>query len=104
MSYLGFVCFYFKDGGGTEHRIKVLVKHLQQLVYEYVCRSLFKADRLMFAMHMVHGMKPEMFEENVRDTFLKAKASKTLFYANDIYSTSAAHLRSLIKVFDIIYS
>ena len=44
------------------------MKHLQQLVYEYVCRSLFKADRLMFAMHMVHGMKPEMFEENVRDT------------------------------------
>ena len=46
------------------------MKHLQQLVYEYVCRSLFKADRLMFAMHMVHGMKPEMFEENVSDVFV----------------------------------
>ena len=45
--------------------LQVLVGHLQQLVYEYVCRSLFKADRLMFAMHMVHGMKPNMFEENV---------------------------------------
>ena len=54
-----------QDGGGTEHRIKMLVAHLQQLVYEYVCRSLFKADRLMCAMHMVQGMKPDMFEENV---------------------------------------
>ena len=54
-----------QDGWGTEHRIKMLVAHLQQLVYEYVCRSLFKADRLMFAMHMVQGMKPDMFEENV---------------------------------------
>ena len=35
------------------------------LVYEYVCRSLFKADRLMFAMHMVHGTRPELFQENV---------------------------------------
>lgn len=55
-----------QDGGSTEHRIKLLVGHLQHLVYEYVCRSLFKADRLMFALHMVHGMKPNMFEENVR--------------------------------------
>lgn len=54
-----------QDGGGTEHRIKMLVGQLQHLVYEYVCRSLFKVDRLMFAMHMVHGMKPDMFEENV---------------------------------------
>ncbi|XP_053400577.1 cytoplasmic dynein 2 heavy chain 1-like [Mercenaria mercenaria] len=58
-----------QDGGGMDHRIKSLVAHLQQLVYEYVCRSLFKADRLMFAMHMVHGMKPDMFEENEWETF-----------------------------------
>ena len=62
---------YFKgfcdvqDGSGTEKRIGSLVQRLQQLVYEYVCRSLFKADRLMFAMHLVHGMKPELFGENV---------------------------------------
>lgn len=59
-----------QDGGSTEHRIKLLVGHLQHLVYEYVCRSLFKADRLMFALHMVHGMKPNMFEENVRYYFI----------------------------------
>ena len=43
----------------------MLNSSLQKLVYEYVCRSLFKADRLMFALHMVHGMFPELFKENV---------------------------------------
>lgn len=60
----------FQDGGGTEHRIKHLMSHLQQLMYEYICRSLFKADRLMFALHMVHGMKPELFSENVCHSIL----------------------------------
>ncbi|KAL3878520.1 hypothetical protein ACJMK2_030860 [Sinanodonta woodiana] len=58
-----------QDGSGTEHRIKLLVERLQQLVYEYVCRSLFKVDRLMFAMHMVHGMKQDQFEENEWEAF-----------------------------------
>ncbi len=54
-----------QDGASTDHRIKSLNNTLQTLVYEYVCRSLFKADRLMFALHMVHGMYAEMFKENV---------------------------------------
>lgn len=58
-----------QDGSGTDHRIKALTQRLQNLVYEYVCRSLFKADRLMFALHMVHGMKPELFEENEWEGF-----------------------------------
>ncbi|XP_076446844.1 LOW QUALITY PROTEIN: cytoplasmic dynein 2 heavy chain 1-like [Babylonia areolata] len=57
------------DGGGTEKRIHTLGQKLQQLVYEYVCRSLFKADRLMFAMHMAHGTKPELFNENEWEAF-----------------------------------
>ena len=58
-----FLCM--QEGSSTEHRIRSLVSSLQYLVYEYVCRSLFKADRLMFALHMVHGMFPDMFKENV---------------------------------------
>ncbi|XP_076467409.1 LOW QUALITY PROTEIN: cytoplasmic dynein 2 heavy chain 1-like [Babylonia areolata] len=53
-----------QDGSGTEMRIKTLGQKLQQLVYEYVCRSLFKADRLMFAMHLAHGIKPDLFGDN----------------------------------------
>ena len=55
----------FQDGSGTELRIKALSAQVLRLVYEYVCRSLFKADRMMFAMHMVHGYRPDLFEENV---------------------------------------
>ncbi|XP_062598490.1 cytoplasmic dynein 2 heavy chain 1-like [Saccostrea cucullata] len=51
-----------QDGSETDHRIRALTQRLQNLVYKYVCRSLFKADRLMFTLHMVHGMKPEKFE------------------------------------------
>ncbi|KAK7489861.1 hypothetical protein BaRGS_00018883, partial [Batillaria attramentaria] len=57
------------DGSGTDMRIRTLSHQLQQLVYEYVCRSLFKADRLMFAMHMVHGTKPELFEDSEWEAF-----------------------------------
>ena len=39
-----------QDVGNTDLRIRALTMTLQSLVYEYVCRSLFKADHLMFAM------------------------------------------------------
>ena len=55
----------FQEGASADHRIRTLISTLQNLVYEYVCRSLFKTDRLMFALHMVHGMFPETFKENV---------------------------------------
>ncbi|XP_063970614.1 cytoplasmic dynein 2 heavy chain 1 [Lytechinus pictus] len=58
------------DGSSTEMRIQMLIKSLQMLVYEYVCQSLFKADRLMFALHLVHGMHPNHFKENEWEAFL----------------------------------
>jgi dynein heavy chain 2 len=38
-----------------------LRRALQGIAYEYTARSLFKADRLMFALHVVRGMHPDMF-------------------------------------------
>ncbi|KAM8977653.1 cytoplasmic dynein 2 heavy chain 1 [Pelodytes ibericus] len=58
-----------QDSGSTEVRIKSLISSLKHMVYEYVCRSLFKADQLMFALHFVRGMHPELFQENEWDTF-----------------------------------
>ncbi|XP_073414467.1 cytoplasmic dynein 2 heavy chain 1 isoform X2 [Dendrobates tinctorius] len=55
--------------GGTELRIRVLIDALKHMVYEYVCRSLFKADQLMFALHFVRGMHSELFQENEWDVF-----------------------------------
>lgn len=45
--------------------INQLKKSLESLVYEYVCRSLFKADRLAFALHLAHAMHQEYFQDKV---------------------------------------
>ncbi|KAM4627347.1 cytoplasmic dynein 2 heavy chain 1 [Polymixia lowei] len=58
-----------KEAESTEARIAALESSLKSMVYEYVCRSLFKADQLMFAMHFVRGMHPELLQENEWDVF-----------------------------------
>uniref|UniRef100_A0A672FSM8 Cytoplasmic dynein 2 heavy chain 1 n=1 Tax=Salarias fasciatus TaxID=181472 RepID=A0A672FSM8_SALFA len=58
-----------KEEENTEARIAALETKLKNMVYEYVCRSLFKADQLMFAIHFVKGMHPELFQENEWDVF-----------------------------------
>ncbi|XP_055023019.1 cytoplasmic dynein 2 heavy chain 1 [Boleophthalmus pectinirostris] len=58
-----------KEMETTEARISALETNLTNMVYEYVCRSLFKADQLMFAVHFVKGMHPELFQENEWDVF-----------------------------------
>ncbi|KAF0030538.1 hypothetical protein F2P81_017269 [Scophthalmus maximus] len=58
-----------KEVDNTEARIAALEASLKNMVYEYVCRSLFKADQLMFAMHFVKGMYPDLFQENEWDVF-----------------------------------
>ncbi|KAK7812802.1 LOW QUALITY PROTEIN: hypothetical protein U0070_019828, partial [Myodes glareolus] len=58
-----------QDSENTEQRIQSLVSSLKHMVYEYICRCLFKADQLMFALHFVRGMHPELFQENEWDTF-----------------------------------
>ncbi|KAM3875467.1 cytoplasmic dynein 2 heavy chain 1 [Diretmus argenteus] len=58
-----------KEAETTDARISALEASLKNMVYEYVCRSLFKADQLMFAMHFVKGMHPELFQENEWDVF-----------------------------------
>ncbi|XP_028975291.2 cytoplasmic dynein 2 heavy chain 1 isoform X3 [Esox lucius] len=59
-----------KEAQTTEARIAALEASLKSMVYEYVCRSLFKADQLMFAMHFVRGMHPDLFQENEWDAFI----------------------------------
>ncbi|KAF5921105.1 hypothetical protein HPG69_018505 [Diceros bicornis minor] len=54
-----------QDSENTEQRIQSLISSLKHMVYEYICRCLFKADQLMFALHFVRGMHPELFQENV---------------------------------------
>jgi len=51
-------------GGTVEQRISLLIKTLKRKLLYYVGRSLFKGDRLMYAMHLAHVMHPDMFAEN----------------------------------------
>jgi dynein heavy chain 2 len=40
-----------------------LIETLKRKVFSYISRSLFKADRLTFAMHLVHCVHPDAFKE-----------------------------------------
>jgi dynein heavy chain 2 len=55
---------------GVEQRISQVCEKLQKLVLEYTARSLFKADRLMFALHMVYIMFPKSFGEQEWELFV----------------------------------
>merc|ERR1740121_2518059 len=49
-----------------EDKLRQLGNQLKIKVLFYLARSLFKADRLTFGMHMVRGIMPEKFEPNER--------------------------------------
>ena len=67
-----------QDVGNTDLRIRTLTSTMQALVYEYVCRSLFKADRLMFALHLAHGMHPQLFQANEWEAFTGQLVTSTV--------------------------
>lgn len=47
------------SNSSVEQRISLLTQRLQQVVFRFILRSLFKADRLTFALHYVHGLFPQ---------------------------------------------
>ncbi|KAH3759574.1 cytoplasmic dynein 2 heavy chain 1 [Pelomyxa schiedti] len=54
----------------TRNHIDLVVSSLEKIVFEYVCRSLFKADRLVFAMHLVHATKSHFFQPKEWEYFI----------------------------------
>lgn len=60
--------------------------HTNAQVLYYVGRSLLKADRLMFALHLVHAMHPELFSDAAAGTISVTPGSG----GGDDGSTSAA--------------
>ena len=55
--------------GSTELRLRSLRTVFESFVYQSVCRSLFKADSLVFALHLVHGIHPELFQDKEWEVF-----------------------------------
>uniref|UniRef100_A0A7S1KLM8 Cytoplasmic dynein 2 heavy chain 1 n=1 Tax=Percolomonas cosmopolitus TaxID=63605 RepID=A0A7S1KLM8_9EUKA len=51
-------------------RIDQLAKHLRTLAFNFCSRSLFKNDRLLFAMHMCKGLYPETIDEDRWNYFI----------------------------------
>lgn len=47
------------EGTEIEKRLKDLMFLFRSLVVEYVARSLFKADRAVFGVHLTRGLHPE---------------------------------------------
>lgn len=51
--------------GDTADRVEKLnfaAASLNRIVYNSIASSLFKKDRMAFALHLIHGIKPELFE------------------------------------------
>ena len=61
-------------------RIRMLAPLLQQLVFGSVSRSLFKRDRLTYALHLIHMLHPQQF----------GKGEWELFTGNVIVAGTAA--------------
>ncbi|XP_026994578.2 cytoplasmic dynein 2 heavy chain 1 isoform X2 [Tachysurus fulvidraco] len=83
-----------QESDSTEARITALEELLKIMVYEYVCRSLFKVDQLMFALHFVKGTQPELFQENEWDAFIGLIVADTV--RKDSQKSLQEHLPSWI--------
>jgi len=56
----------------TEEKLQQFGNQLKILVLFYISRSVFKADRLTFGIHMVRGIMPEKFQPNEWELFQSA--------------------------------
>eukprot|EP00736_Rhodelphis_marinus_P001173 Rmarinus@m.17616 len=56
--------------GSVDQRLASLSKTLRHLVFDSVARALFKSDRLAFAMHLAHGMRPDALQQGEWDYLL----------------------------------
>ena len=59
----------------VKKRLGLLGSAMEVSVLYFVGRALFKADRPMFALHLVHGMKKDIFEENEWEAFIGSLVS-----------------------------
>jgi len=61
--------FQIVPHGNTDVRLESLKKSLQKVIYDYTIRSLFKSDRLTFALHFLHVMNPDLFQAKEWELF-----------------------------------
>ena len=71
------------DKRAVEERLGSLTPALEKRVLFYIGRSLFKADRLMWGLHLVRAMYPHMFQENEWEVFTGTIVGDLNFGSND---------------------
>lgn len=62
---LNFFPLFNQDMQTSGNRLQGMQQRLLLVTFQFVSRSLFKADRLAFALHLTHKMCPESFKPNV---------------------------------------
>ena len=66
-----------QEDDSIQEKIRQLCSVLEKNMLFFVGRSLFKKDRLMFAVHLIHEMKPEVFKDNEWEYFVGQATSET---------------------------
>jgi len=72
-----------KNRASLKRHLRTLSRALEQSVLLHVSRSLFKADRLMWALQLVRGMHPEEIDEEEWAFFLGASSKTTTSNEDD---------------------
>ena len=95
-----------KDGNRVTGRIRLLCSQLIKRVYDYVVLSLFKADRLMFGLHMAHCMFGDEFQPDEWETMTgeavlpeSKDAAPVAKWAASLPADARSRLQTLATVF-----
>lgn len=73
-------------------------KRFLHRVYHFVCRSLLKSDRFMFALHLIHHMFPDRFQKNVSGQKFHFVLTYKI-YVIGIQSTNSSTTMSIVTDF-----
>ncbi|KAL6598153.1 dynein heavy chain and region D6 of dynein motor-domain-containing protein [Neocallimastix sp. 'constans'] len=95
-----------KNDVGPEVRIKYLTRSLEKMLFNYVSRSMFKQDRLSFALFVIKSMHSRLFQENEWDLFtgqlipdIEGKQFNIPSWIPKNKITNFKHLQSVCPVF-----
>uniref|UniRef100_A0A158PNV8 Cytoplasmic dynein 2 heavy chain 1 (inferred by orthology to a C. elegans protein) n=1 Tax=Anisakis simplex TaxID=6269 RepID=A0A158PNV8_ANISI len=66
-----------QNSSNSSSRFEKLKRALQNTVFEYISRSLFKKDRLMFSLNFIHSTQPNLFQKNEWEIFTGSIVSES---------------------------
>lgn len=67
-----------------EDRLKSLCGDVEVRVLFFISRALFKEHRLMFALHLIRGMHPDLFQKQEWEVFTGAVVASVASHTDGI--------------------